>query len=239
MVSDGRTLFEQLAAIEHERWAHWQRWMHDQGRRDERTRALVIPATLVDRWERQIATPYADLSEAEKASNREQIDQYWPLIEPLLAEVERLREQLENARVDKDAAEQDSRSRFAEVERLTQENARLTVELDRWTSGQRRKGMLIIESVPDGLEYAARLVRAQGTEGGEEHDDLLRDAGMRLKAISDAASMLLAEQVAGRRVIIAALAWQKTVTQGRFDAIPNAQTTLLRSLDAYMSDKET
>jgi hypothetical protein len=210
MVSDGRTLFEQLAAIEHERWAHWQRWMHDQGRRDERTRALVIPATLVDRWERQIATPYADLSEAEKASNREQIDRYWLLIEPLLAEVERLREQLENARVDKDAAEQDSRSRFAEVERLTQENARL------------RRARQIVEIID---EMALRDPETAPTVTlARELVDLRQ------------------QRAAERDVIEKAKAWQKTVTQGRFDAIPNAQTALLRSLDAYavhMSAKET
>lgn len=34
----------------------------------------------VDRWERQIATPYAELSEAEKNSDREQVDRYWPLV---------------------------------------------------------------------------------------------------------------------------------------------------------------
>ena len=99
MVSNGEPLREQLAAIEHERWAHWQRWMHDQGRRarPDGTGALVLPAVLVDRWERQIATTYADLTEAEKASDREQVDRYWPLIEPLLAEVERVRTEVERA----------------------------------------------------------------------------------------------------------------------------------------------
>jgi len=82
----------------------------------------------------------------------------------------------------------------AEVEQLRQENARLRDELERWTSGRRRKGLPVVESVPDGLQYAAALVRAQGTEGGEEHDTLLREAGMRLKAIHDAASHLLAER---------------------------------------------
>lgn len=77
-------LREQLAAIEHERWAHWQQYVHSKG---ERTAdgSLLLPASLVERWERQIGTAYADLSEAEKASDREQVDRYWPLITDALA----------------------------------------------------------------------------------------------------------------------------------------------------------
>jgi len=121
-----------------------------------------------------------------------------------------------------------------EINRLAQENTRLRAELDRWTSGQRRKGMLIVESVPDGLEYAARLVRAQGTEGGQEHDDLLRDAGMRLKAISDAASALLAEQVAGRAIIEKAKAWRAAHPEqwSDVDALARAHNALIDAVDA-------
>lgn len=73
---------ERLAAIEHERWAAWQSWMHAQcNQYGDGT--LLIPAALVARWERQIATPYAELSEAERASDREQVDRSWPLIEEL------------------------------------------------------------------------------------------------------------------------------------------------------------
>lgn len=76
----GANLREQLAAIEHERWAHWQRWMHSQCPSSPVTGDRVIPAHLVERWERQIATPYADLSEREKDSDREQVDRYLPLV---------------------------------------------------------------------------------------------------------------------------------------------------------------
>jgi hypothetical protein len=82
-----------------------------------------------------------------------------------------------------------------EVETLRAEVERLTEELGRWTSGRRVKGLRTVESVPDGLHYAAELVRAQGTEGGLAHDDLLVAAGMRLKALDDASRQLLAEAV--------------------------------------------
>lgn len=72
-------LFEQLAAIEHERWADWQRYAHSQGIKLH-DGGILLPPPVVERWERQIATPYADLSEREKESDREQVRRYWNLI---------------------------------------------------------------------------------------------------------------------------------------------------------------
>lgn len=84
MTSEELTLLrEQLAAIEHERWADWQRHLHARcavGTDGTRT----IPADLVARWERQIATAYGDLTEPEKQSDRDQVDRYWPLITDVL-----------------------------------------------------------------------------------------------------------------------------------------------------------
>lgn len=68
-----------LAAIEHERWGDWQRYLHSLCRKDD-DGSLTIPAALVERWERQIATPYAALTAREQASDMEQVDRYWPLI---------------------------------------------------------------------------------------------------------------------------------------------------------------
>lgn len=72
-------LLEQLAAIEHERWSHWQSWMHEQCYR-KTGGSLIIPADLVTRWERQAQTAYADLTEPEKQSDRDQVMRYWHLI---------------------------------------------------------------------------------------------------------------------------------------------------------------
>lgn len=76
---EAEALLEELAAIEHERWAHWQRYMHDKGERLE-SGALLLPAELVEQWERQIATPYKKLTEEEKESDREQVRKYLPLV---------------------------------------------------------------------------------------------------------------------------------------------------------------
>lgn len=72
-------LLETLAAIEHERWSHWQRYVHERSKRQP-DGSLLIPADLVARWEQQIATPYSALSDKEKESDREQVRKYLPLI---------------------------------------------------------------------------------------------------------------------------------------------------------------
>jgi len=83
-------LRRKLAAIEHERWADWQRLMHEQCSRLAGG-SLAIPAFLVERWERQIATPFDQLTDAEQQSDLEQVDRYWPLIVAALEEREGLR----------------------------------------------------------------------------------------------------------------------------------------------------
>jgi hypothetical protein len=52
-------LIEKLAALEHEQWAHWTRYMLDN-----------LTSENIQRWRRQIETPYEDLSEKEKESDR-------------------------------------------------------------------------------------------------------------------------------------------------------------------------
>ena len=69
-------LIEDLAALEHERWAHWQKYLHSRCERQE-DGSLVIPASLVKRWETQIVTPYAELSDAEQDSDRVEVLRYW------------------------------------------------------------------------------------------------------------------------------------------------------------------
>lgn len=73
-------LFEELARIEHERWAHWQTYFHEQLRKE-------LPGPALERviapWERQRLTTYDNLTEREKEADRGQVMRYWPLIENL------------------------------------------------------------------------------------------------------------------------------------------------------------
>jgi hypothetical protein len=73
-------LLETLASVEHERWCHWQRYMHSKCVPQGDEGALLIPADLVKQWEKQLATPYSELTDEEKESDREQVRKYLPLI---------------------------------------------------------------------------------------------------------------------------------------------------------------
>ncbi len=66
---------EAIAAVEHERWSHWQRYLHARCTRLD-DGSLVIPAELAARWTAQMTTPYSELSESEKDSDREQAQEY-------------------------------------------------------------------------------------------------------------------------------------------------------------------
>lgn len=72
-------LLEPLAAIEHERWAHWQKYLHSKCSRND-DGSLTIPSELVVKWEQQIKTSYRNLTEAEKDSDREQVRNYLEFI---------------------------------------------------------------------------------------------------------------------------------------------------------------
>jgi hypothetical protein len=79
---------EALAALEHGRWSHWQRYLHSQCKsRDDGS--LTIPAELVSRWKEQMSKPYTELSEDEKESDREQVRRYLPAIAAALRSGER------------------------------------------------------------------------------------------------------------------------------------------------------
>jgi hypothetical protein len=61
---------EQLAELEHQQWAHWTKYMLDN----------LTPEN-IERWRRQIDTPYSDLSEAEKESDRRWVDKVLKIVD--------------------------------------------------------------------------------------------------------------------------------------------------------------
>lgn len=76
---------ESLARIEHERWAHWQQYMHSKSELQP-DGSLVVPANLVAQWSRQIDTVYDALTPEEQESDREQVRRYLPTVVKALAE---------------------------------------------------------------------------------------------------------------------------------------------------------
>lgn len=84
---DPKALVEALAAEEHTRWGDWQRYMQEERCQQAQTDIymapqpgeLIIGREDAERWARLIATPYADLPEHSKESDREQVKRYWPI----------------------------------------------------------------------------------------------------------------------------------------------------------------
>ncbi len=86
MINMTDELLEPMADMEHEQWIHWMKYfvekgdpqLVEQGRfhtvnpRNDDVVVLVFKAEDWNRWKRQMATQYHDLSEKEKNSDRNQ-----------------------------------------------------------------------------------------------------------------------------------------------------------------------
>lgn len=73
-------LIEQLSAAEHASWARWMEYVFSTCTKQP-DGSMLIPANLVVHWQRQIATPYSNLSESEKHSDRQEVAHILPIID--------------------------------------------------------------------------------------------------------------------------------------------------------------
>jgi len=64
---------EELAELVHKQWVGWMAYLFGKCETDH-DGALTIPSWAVRRWKRQMGTPYFDLSEEEKESDRKEAD---------------------------------------------------------------------------------------------------------------------------------------------------------------------
>lgn len=69
------TLREALAKLAHEIWARWMTYQFGKCESGPLSHELIIPGALVDRWRRQKNTPYDELPESEKESDRKIADE--------------------------------------------------------------------------------------------------------------------------------------------------------------------
>ena len=77
---------EELAAYAHDAWSGWMDYLFSKCVTNEGIVGIVMPLDCVDRWKRQAATPYADLPEEEKASDRDEADKMLAIVKPNRAE---------------------------------------------------------------------------------------------------------------------------------------------------------
>lgn len=73
-------LREKLAGLAHEQWSGWMRYLFDNGIFNN-DGTWTMPAWAVERWGRQMRTPYSELSEDERNSDRNEADKMLAVIE--------------------------------------------------------------------------------------------------------------------------------------------------------------
>lgn len=70
---------EELADLCHRQWSDWMKYLFDKGTfNDDGT--WTMPAELVERWLRQMNTPYSELSTEEMDSDRKEASKFLEVI---------------------------------------------------------------------------------------------------------------------------------------------------------------
>lgn len=70
---------EQLAAYAHDAWAGWMKYLFEKSTKNADGTA-TIPAWAVERWTFQMNTPYSELPENMKPSDREEADKMLKIV---------------------------------------------------------------------------------------------------------------------------------------------------------------
>jgi len=78
MTKDNK-LLEKVANLSHNQWAGWTQYLFSKCSKNS-DGTLTIPKWAVERWNRQIATSYKNLSKDEKNSDRKEAEKYIKLI---------------------------------------------------------------------------------------------------------------------------------------------------------------
>lgn len=68
------TARETLAEYAHDAWSGWMKYLFEKSTKNA-DGTVTIPQWAVERWERQMNTPYSELPETEKASDRKEADE--------------------------------------------------------------------------------------------------------------------------------------------------------------------
>lgn len=74
-----RELREKVSSLCHTQWSGWMKYMFSLSVRNK-DGTITIPEGLVERWDRQMTTPYSQLRVSEKESDRKEADRFIKLI---------------------------------------------------------------------------------------------------------------------------------------------------------------
>lgn len=66
---------EKLADLCHKQWSGWLEYMFSKGVFNN-DGSWTMPTKFVERWRRQMATPYSNLSQSEQDSDRNEADKF-------------------------------------------------------------------------------------------------------------------------------------------------------------------
>jgi len=80
-----KEFIEKGADLEHDRWARWQKYVHSLCKKNK-DGSLTIPKERVEWWEKEIATPYSELTEELKEYDRKETRNYIPLLKKALSQ---------------------------------------------------------------------------------------------------------------------------------------------------------
>ena len=79
---------EQMASETHNVWSSWMKYMFSKGETNP-DGTWTMPQWAVNRWSRQLSTPYAELDEQEKQSDRDVITEHYPSVLALKVRAEK------------------------------------------------------------------------------------------------------------------------------------------------------
>lgn len=136
---DEPDLREQLAALAHEQWSGWMRYLFGclEYAADADAEPRLITLSSYERWKRQTRTPYAELTEAEKESDRKEADR----VLALCSSIYRKREEAKAVEIN---------SLSAQVDRDSEDYTRAVFELKDMLSAAKRR--------EEGLRAAIRKI---------------------------------------------------------------------------------
>ena len=77
----GDSTIENMADVAHQSWSGWMKYMFGKSAKND-DGTVTLPADQVERWERQMETPYAELSDEEKESDRTEARKYAAAMHP-------------------------------------------------------------------------------------------------------------------------------------------------------------